>query len=481
MLRVAAVIAALLLTAGPAAAHGFGQRFDLPLPLWLWVTGAGATIVVSFVVVALFVRERPGGDLYPRFVLFRRAGRGAWLVWLLRVVVAALFLLTVATGLFGEEDPYHNLTPIMVWVIWWVGVALVCILLGDLWALVNPLDTLFRGFEALTHAHPHYDYPRWLGTWPSVLLFFLFAWAELVWDAKDEPLLLAYATIAYAAFAWIGMILFGREAWLRRGEAFSVAFGVFARFAVLDVRDEDVALRPPGVGLLNERAVSVSFTVFVLLMLSTVTFDGFLETPFWNRLFSGAYNLPVMARILFDLSSEGIDDAQVMKSIGLVAFPLLFVVVYWCGSWAMVRAADLFRRSGPPRAAVSVTDAATGFVLTLVPIAVAYHLAHYLSLLLTAGQLIVPIASDPFGVGWDLFGTAGYRIDLGLVGPKFFWYTATTVIVIGHAAAVYLSHVVALRVFGDRRAALVSQGPMLALMVAYTMLSLWILAQPIVG
>ena len=113
------------------------------------------------------------------------------------------------------------------------------------------------------------------------------------------------------------------------------------------------------------------------------------------------------------------------------------------------------------------------------PIAVAYHLSHYFSLLLTAGQFIIPLASDPFGYGWNLFGTAGYKVDLAIVSPYVFWYGAVTLIVIGHVIAVVLAHVVALRMFPAR--AIQSQVPMLVLMVAYTTLSLWILAQPVVG
>ena len=126
-------------------------------------------------------------------------------------------------------------------------------------------------------------------------------------------------------------------------------------------------------------------------------------------------------------------------------------------------------------------EAACRFVLTLVPIAAAYHLSHYFSLLFTAGQFVIPLASDPFGFGWNLFGTAGYKVDLGLLSPYVFWYCAVVLIVAGHVLAVYMAHVTALREFGERRAALVSQVPMLVVMVAYTMLSLWILAQPIVG
>ena len=121
------------------------------------------------------------------------------------------------------------------------------------------------------------------------------------------------------------------------------------------------------------------------------------------------------------------------------------------------------------------------FVLSLVPIAIAYHLAHYLSYLLVAGQLVIPIASDPFGLGWNLFASAGYKTDIAIIGAKTVWYTAVIAIVLGHVFAVWVAHIVALQVFDGARRALQSQYPFLVLMVLYTMVSLWILAQPIVA
>jgi uncharacterized membrane protein len=120
------------------------------------------------------------------------------------------------------------------------------------------------------------------------------------------------------------------------------------------------------------------------------------------------------------------------------------------------------------------------FVLTLIPIALAYHLAHYLSFLLIVGQYMIPLASDPFGFGWDLFSTSLYFVNIGIVNAKFIWYTSVVAIVTGHIIAVYLAHVIAVRTFRNTKAALLSQVPMLVLMVSYTVLSLWILAQPVV-
>jgi hypothetical protein len=469
--------------AATAAAHGFGQRFDLPLPLWLWVSGAGATIVLTFAAIAVLVRERSLRASYPRLNLLQFAPI-RWIahpavVGLIRLFAVALFVLTVCAGLFGVQDPYANLITTMIWVVWWVGFGFVCALVGDLWALVNPLRTLFAWTEwlyaRLAGGRPlarGLPYPNWLGVWPGVALFLCFAWAELVWEHNDVPSYLARAMLAYAAVTWIGMLLYGRETWLANGEAFSIAFGILARFAPLEAAPRELNLRPPGAGLIAERPVRASFLVFVLLMLASVTFDGFLETPLNQKMTTAVHQSRPLSTVLFELSEWGFDESQLIATAALIAFAIGFVAVLWLTSWVMVR---MTRRD------LAVSEAACSFVLTLVPIAVAYHLSHYFSLLLTAGQFIIPLASDPFGFGWNLFGTAGYKVDLGIVSPYVFWYSAVTIIVIGHVIAVVLAHIAALRVFGSRRGALVSQIPMVVLMVAYTTLSLWILAQPIVG
>ena len=124
---------------------------------------------------------------------------------------------------------------------------------------------------------------------------------------------------------------------------------------------------------------------------------------------------------------------------------------------------------------------AGAFVLTLVPIAIAYHLAHYLSFLVVTGQYLIPLISDPFGFEWNLFGTSHYEVNIGVLSARVAWYAAVISVVIGHVISVYLAHVTAHRMFRDSRTVFLSQMPMVVLMVLYTMLSLWILAQPMVN
>jgi hypothetical protein len=193
-----------------------------------------------------------------------------------------------------------------------------------------------------------------------------------------------------------------------------------------------------------------------------VAFDGFTATPAWARLESVLYAA---------LAPVGDGRLTVIGTLGLIAFPIAFVLVYGLFAAWMARAAG---------GELSTGAIARMFVLSLVPIAIAYHLAHYLTYLLIQGQLVIRLASDPFGLGWNLLGTGHYRPDVGIVGARFAWYAAVVAIVLGHIIAVYVAHLIALREFSDRRRAIRSQFPMLVLMVGYTMVSLWIIAQPIV-
>jgi hypothetical protein len=470
-----------LVAAGQAHAHGFGARYDLPIPLLLYLAGAGLTVALSFAMLAVFMHSAPVSDEHWRLNLTRTAG-GRFLVapgFLLacRTLAVALFLVVVAAGLFGAQSPLKNIAPVTVWAIWWVGMAYISALLGDLWALVNPLDTLFAWAEGLcARIWPRgklamgLRYPDVLGAWPAVVLFLVFVWMELVWERSDSPAYLAAAMLAYSALTWLGMLLFGRAQWLIRGEVFTLVFGLLARFAPTEMRESGsggraLNLRPYGVGLLSRDPVPASIVVLVLAMLAAVCFDGFMETPLWASIIE-YYAPPAQL-----MASDGDAARTWLQTAGVTGAPLLFVGVYlvFC---------RLVAWSGDGR--VPVTRVAGLFVLTLVPIAIAYHLAHYLSFLAMAGQYLIPLVSDPFGFGWDLFGTKNHFVRIGLVDARAVWYISIGAIVIGHVIAVWLAHCVALQTYSDRRVALRSQWPMVALMICYTMTSLWIIAQPIV-
>ena len=201
---------------------------------------------------------------------------------------------------------------------------------------------------------------------------------------------------------------------------------------------------------------------FVIIALASVTYDGLTATEIWTTVVAESYGAVAGA--------FGPSALDVINTAGLVLMPLLFVAVYMLVVSAIGK---LSRDRGDG------LDVARAFVLSLVPIALAYNLAHFISLLAIQGQNLVPLASDPFGAGWDLFGTVGYRIDTGIIGPQLVWFVSVAAIVVGHIVSVYVAHVIAVRRAADRALALKGQYPMLALMVFYTATSLWIIAQPI--
>jgi hypothetical protein len=291
-------------------------------------------------------------------------------------------------------------------------------------------------------------------------LFFGFAWCELLWDGSGHPHDIANLLIRYSVLTWTGMVLFGRTVWLRTGEALSVAFGLFGCFAPVSLRCVEsgrigIGLRPFGIGLLRDLPFTVSRTAFLILMLASVTFDGLSETPVWLALL----------RLFQSIGGNAITIA----TAGLVLLPVIFGGAFVATVWFCRRLAQ----DRQPLIMLACT-----FAPTLLPIALAYQLAHNLSFLLLGLQYMVPLLSDPFGLDWDLFGTRLYLVDPSVVSAKLLWTVAIIAILLGHVAAVFLSHAVALRVFTSR-ASYSNQIPMLALMVTYTMTSLWILAQPI--
>jgi hypothetical protein len=313
-----------------------------------------------------------------------------------------------------------------------------------------------------------------LAAWPALALFVGFAWMELVWSGREVPARLAQAMLAYSLLTWTGMFVFGREVWRAYGEVFSIAFGIFARFGIVGVcpRASAIEIRPPAVGLLEWRALDPSMTALVVALLATVTFDGVLETPLWVQLDLRILDAPPDSLLWTDLQLSESQALRLGRTIGLLAFVALFNAVYY----AVCRLIAAMTR--PTRA--DVPRIAGRFVLSLVPISLAYHVAHYFSYLAIGSQYIIPSLSDPLGRGYDLFGTANYRPDVGIVDPWLQWSVAVVAVVVGHVIAVALAHVTALRFYGSRRLALLSQIPMVVLMVGYTMLSLWILSQPIV-
>ena len=459
-------------------AHGFGDRYDLPVPLSFYMIGAGMTVILSFFAFGYFFRRKPAQTTNNRFRLeIQFTGQGQ----LYRLFIASikllsvfLFILCILTGFYGSQAATDNLTPTMVWIIFWAFMCTTSALIGNLWPIVNPWLIIFSWsstiYQRLTNRsalQPRHNYPTKLMFWPAVLFLIAFSWIEIIYPNSSVPKNLSVFILTYSVITWAGMWYFGKNTWSNYGEFFGVTFSTISKLSPIQVHKEDpngpntgfkkLVLQPHGSSFLVHETLDLSKTLFVLVLLATVTFDGLTTTPFWEGTL-------VSLKPFFK-------DTVLIHSVGYLILIIAFTFLYFVFCRLMIFTSGV---------KVDTKTISAGLVYSLIPISIAYHLAHYTSFILIQGQLIIPLLSDPFGFKWDILGTRNYEVDIGVINALFIWYLSVIVIVVGHMMAVFISHFRSVSLFGTFRAALRSQFPMLILMVGYTMISLWIISQPII-
>ncbi|HEX2192347.1 MAG TPA: hypothetical protein VHH09_04070 [Acidimicrobiales bacterium] len=428
-------------------AHGLGGRTDLPLPTWMVLYGGAAILVVSFAALRFlwpkprWEGESPGRDVIDvRAPVVRTVAAGA------RVLGLGAFLLVLAAAAVGENDPTTNLAPTAVYITFWVGMAFVSFFVGDVWRALSPFDTLARVTGA--SRRPRERRPADRGYWPAAVGLLGFVWLELVYPDRAEPRVLAVAigayTLAVLAAAWV----WGRE-WLRTGEAFTALFGLLSRAAPLARTDEGkLRLRPPFAGLADLEPVP-GLEAVVLVVLGSTSFDGLTRTEWW-----------------IDLSGRTSGAANTLVgTLGLLWAIALVFLLYFGAMKVTARLLDADDEPG---------DLALDFAHSLVPIAFAYSVAHYFSLLILEGQGTISLLSDPFGAGWDLFGTSGRDVNFNLLTPTAIAWVQAGAIVVGHVVAVVVAHDRALTRFPPERA-VTAQLPLLGAMVVFTVGGLFLL------
>jgi hypothetical protein len=451
--------------------HGFGQRYDLPITLALYLYGAAGVVVISFVLVVVFSADQVGTKAikYPKRELswLLPIARSPW-PYLVGGSIGVLALLAIViTGFFGSSDPTHNPAEYLTWIYFWAATVIVSGLLGNLWYLFNPWAAVFDAVSRSIHIRPVLKLPD-VGIWPAVAFYFSFACLELTSGVASHPPVVASAAATYSVVTLAGMVVFGRDQWLSHCEAFTVLFDIVGRFGPLEAeRDESnhvttVYLRPWGVGLLKPAPTGSDRVIFVILMLSSLAFDGIIATPSW------ADFRIALKPIWIQLGQFG---PFAVGTLGLVLLTASFFLVF-------VAFMELVMYFGQRKVDPKMTVSA--FALTLVPIALVYNAAHNYSYVLVQSQGLIPLLNDPLAKGWHLWpAVAGITPSFALAQASTVWYAQVILIVLGHVIAVYLSHLRAGERFRTAQRALLSQYPMLLLMVIYTMTSLWILAQPI--
>jgi hypothetical protein len=450
----------------PPIAHGLVGREDLPIPAWLFGWGAAVVLVLSFVALAV-LWPRPRLERAPerRIAQFPR-----WLEVPLGALGVALFAVAVYAGFAGEQVDTTNLLPTFVYVAFWVGLIPLQLLFGDVFAALNPWRAIGRAVgwisrraagDALPEPTP---YPARLGRWPAVIGILAFAWLELVSTNRGDPSTIAVLALAYAAIQLVGMSLYGVRQWERNGDAFAVYFGLFARLSPLRWERGALHVRPPLSGA-TWLTPSPGTVALLCTMIGTTTFDGLSNGPVWSDI------APDITDIVTDLGFGQATALQITFTLGLLGCVAFVALLYRLGAAGI-------RTVAPER---SVTGLARAFAHSLTPIALAYVVAHYFSLLAFQGQALGYLASNPLGRALadgdgGLFGTAAWGIDYTWIGSRAIWYVQVAALVIGHVAGLVLAHDRALATFDRPAEATRSQYWMLVVMVAFTSLGLWLLA-----
>jgi hypothetical protein len=445
-------------------AHAFGQRYELPLPLLYFVAGGAVVVIVSFLVV--LPRAVPDAepdaraDHVPSGLQQRAAGVGGV------VLLAAV----IACGIYGSQDVPENIVPTLFWLVVWIAVPLSCGVIGDWTRAGNPFAALARLADSdglrksLLGSPTKVVWPRWLGWWPATVAFFVIACGELVYNQTATlPRVTAFGLLLWAVVSVAMGLLFGAEHWVSRGEVFAVLFASWGRLGFF--RFGAPGRRGFGGALDVPFEPAVSRVLFVLLMLVSVSFDGLISTPAWRT----------ARQHINDVTGGSTVGNDTVCALTFLLLALVTLIVFGAFS-------TLVSRAGGRN--TSFLASLADLLPSLVPIAFGYLLAHNIEYLIVNGQLLIPLAGNPAGIaGWHLLPAPfddSYEADIHPLASAAYWYFAVAVIVAVHVAAVVIAHRHLGRAAASVQRARRSEFPWIVAMAGYTMVSLWLLEQPLV-
>lgn len=454
-------------------AHALVARKDLPIPAWLFAWGASIVLIVSFFALSAAWRKprfeddgwRPLGERLSRALL------SAPVQVLCGLTGVFLLGFSIYAGLRGTEAPDRNFALTFLFVTAWLGFPLFSVVFGDVFRPFNPWRAVgrFTGgvFTAVAGQQPvHFRYPERLGRWPAAFGLLAVVWLEVVYGASGgvavglSPDAAAQAALAYSAYTFAMMTLFGVEKWCEVGEVFSVYFGMFSQLGAFGVKGGRLGRRLP-LAASTHWAVVPGSAAMVIASIASTSFDGAQD---------GALKGSIV-QVFEWLSEAGLSPTSSLRLADTIFMLACFAgvgLVYLVGVRGMAGV-----RGAPPLGKLR-----SGFAHTLIPIAFAYLVAHYFSLFVFQEQAQFGyLLSDPLGTTHtDLFGTVENGIDFKLLSANAIWYVQVGALVIGHVAGLTLAHDRAIAYWGDYRQAARSQYWMLAVMVAFTCFGLYLLS-----
>jgi hypothetical protein len=478
-------------------AHGLAvQVQDLPLPLSVFYWGAAAALVLSFALLALGGHRFPAGRFIQRPDATAPAGDDAaqdvsapspraWniVAGLLGVV---WLVATLATALFGSTEGAGNPAPNLVFVLGWIGIPIASVALGRLAQRLHGPLALARAGGMREHTET--PAPAGLGVWLAWIGLVAFVWLELVYPTASHIRLLGWLVLGWTLAVLVAASRFGLAAVRERLDPFATYARLMAALSPWwrdPARGGRVRARLPLLGANRDIAPQPGLTMLTTFLIGSVSFDGLTRTDWWQTRVSLA---------TANLTRQGIapETARVaFGTFGLVIMLLLAWGLFELAAWAAGRIGRVGAElsDAPPgwRTAPGWRSARSAqfFAPSLLPIALAYVIAHYFAFFVVQVQDLVRFASDPFEQGWNVFGTADLKIrDLWIPSGTTVWMVQAISIVVGHVAGLLLAHDRALEIVPPRAGgrpdalrATLSQLPMLLLMLTYTVAGLYFLSE----
>ena len=440
--------------------------------------------------------------------------------FVLRAIVAVLFVMVVAAGLFGNQNPALNIAPILTWTIWWGFLIILILYAGKSWCYVCPWDAIAEWTEKLAFWRKSNEGLSLNLKWPryvrniliATLLFVGLTWIELGFGVTMKPRVTAYLAIGMVLMAVVSAMLFDRKSFCRYGCLVGRVSGLYALFSSVEVRaksaeickgcrgkecvtgsetaygcptflypgklatntyciqcmeciqacPEDnlaVNVRPWGEDLAVEGSPRRDEAYLALLMLAITGFHGLTMTPAWQQIIDAIRSSTGVGRVLG-------------FSVGMALLMLGPILIY-----AMLVAISQRLAAGHALKPLTYHDYFIRYAYALLPIALFYHIAHNLEHLLMEGPKVIAMISDPFGWGWNVLGTAGWTTP-PLVSLDKLWLIQVVLVLVGHVFSLWVAQKTSLRLFGSTKAAFRSQLPMLVGMICFSVFSLWLLKQP---
>ena len=403
--------------------HGIGSVGDLPIPFETVLNVSAWVIILTFVFLKISWKK---SVLVQKEVIVEQ--RQPWLGKMFGVFILSLLVLP---GLISNEEAKTSITPLIIWVFLWIGVPVLGLVFGDIYSKFNPLSIIPSPEKKPSTV------------WLASALFLGLTWFELVWRKPGNPTHIGIVFILLMLITTGTRIIFGKA---------SIEVDPLHLLHHLYAKLRFTLSKPIYKNMLENIANLSNFKgmeYFILLMIGTVTYDGLRGTTFWYNLF-GSSTLDIT-----------------FSTFAFFGINIVIIGSYRFACWFALKV------SGEKQ---DLNNISLLFGHTMLPIAFAYHVTHYLSLLLYESQTILYRLNDPYGIGWNLFGIDEVTINYFLT-PVALWGIQVFVTLAGHMLSVVLAHDLAIKLFGHQQSDK-TQYIFLLITVGLTLQALFVLSVP---